>query len=126
VRETNILQLCRIEASNCGALVWRNNTGKAYAIDTVKALIKAAFTLNLQAVKNAINKLRIISFGLCVGSSDLIGMYRGRFLAMEIKIPGERLTVEQQNFIDIINAKGGIAGVVTCPEDVRSLLKTID
>jgi len=102
MKEANILQLCRIEASNCGAIVWRNNQG-AYEKDGYH-----------------------IKYGVCnPGGSDLIGIYQSRFLAMEVKQPGKRPTMEQQQFIDIVNAKGGIAGVVTCPADVRALLGKI-
>ena len=85
-------------ASEMGARVWRNNVGTA---QTDKGFIR---------------------FGLCVGSCDLIGIYKGRFVGLEIKQPGKKPTPEQSNFIDMINRLGGIAGICTCAEDVKKLL----
>lgn len=99
MNESNILQQCRLAASQMGAIVWRNNVGK------------------LQDKQG-----RWVTYGLCVGSSDLIGMYQGRFLAMEVKQPKKHPTPEQKNFIKIVQEAGGIAGVVRCAEDVRLLL----
>lgn len=99
--ETDVLQECRLAASECGAITWRNNTGK------------------LQDAKG-----RWVTFGLCVGSADLIGIYKGRFLALEIKVPGKNPTLEQTNFINAVNKAGGIAGVCRCRQDVIDLLKS--
>lgn len=67
---------------------------------------------------------RWIKYGLCVGSSDLIGIYKGRFLAVEVKVPGKRPTSEQLNFIDVVNKAGGIAAWVTSVEEFRNLFLT--
>lgn len=96
--ESDILRLCLIEASLMGAVVWRNNTGAYKDSD------------------------RYIRYGLCVGSSDIIGIYKGRFLALEVKRKRKKPTTEQINFLDVVKKNGGIAGVVTCPEDVRNFL----
>lgn len=100
MKETDLLQLVRLKASQLGATLWRNNTGK------------------LQD-KNG----RWVTFGLCVGSCDLIGHLRGRFTAIEVKQPGKKPTPEQQAFIDSVNKAGGIAAVVTDPEQLKDLLK---
>lgn len=42
------------------------------------------------------------------GGSDLIGIYRGRFLAVEIKTPVGRQTEEQRTFEALITRLGGI------------------
>lgn len=100
MKETDIQQLCRMEASKHGAVVFRNNTGK------------------LQDKTG-----RWVEFGLCVGSSDLIGWTKdGRFLAIEIKRPGKNPTPPQQNFIDAVRLGGGVAGVARCADDVKLLL----
>ncbi len=64
-----------------------------------------------------------IKFGLCVGSSDLIGILRdGRFLAIECKAEKGRATPEQINFINAINKSGGVAGICRSVDDVKILL----
>lgn len=78
---------------------------------------------------------RHIDFGLCRGSSDLIGWSTreitpdmvGRhvavFTAIEIKTKTGRISDVQQNFIDVVRKAGGIAGVVRSIEDAKELLK---
>lgn len=100
--ETEILQLCRIVASDCGATVWRNNTG---------------------ALKD--HKGRLVHFGLCSGSSDLIGIYKGRFLAIEVKRPGKTPTDAQDHFIEFVNNAGGIAFWVDDPKQIKNKLDSI-
>ena len=45
-----------------------------------------------------------------VGVSDLLGCLNGRFIAVEVKLPGKEktLTVSQKKFLDLINKNGGI------------------
>lgn len=101
MKESDILQMVRLEASKLGAIVWRNNQG---------------------AYKDP--KGYYVRYGVCnPGGSDLIGIFRGKFLAIETKMPGKKPTAEQQLFIDIIKKSGGIAGVVTCIDDLVELLK---
>lgn len=96
--EADIQRACMIEASNCGAIVWRNNTGAYNDGD------------------------RFIRYGLCKGSSDLIGIYEGRFLAIEVKTPKGRATKHQMNFLNAVNAAGGIGFIAKSPEDVKKHL----
>ena len=51
-----------------------------------------------------------VSFGLCVGSSDLIGwdLIGGRFVAIEIKVPGKEPDEAQAAFLEAVNRAGGI------------------
>lgn len=63
-----------------------------------------------------------VRFGLCVGSSDLIGLCRGRFLALEVKTATGRPTPEQLAFIAMVRAQGGIAGVVRSVADALLLV----
>lgn len=63
-------------------------------------------------------------FGLCVGSSDLIGIGPGgRFLALEVKTAHGRVAPDQARFIDLVRACGGIAGICRSVEDARALVQ---
>lgn len=85
--------------SNAGCLIFRNNTG---------------------AVKDGD---RFIRYGLCKGSSDIIGLTpSGQFLAVEVKNRTGKPTKEQLAFIDAINEQGGIAGIARSVEDALLLL----
>lgn len=75
-----------------------------------------------------------VTYGLCVGSSDLIGWRTvevtpdmvGRrlavFVAAEGKATGKRPTKEQRAFLDTVRAAGGRAGVFYSLEDVVRIL----
>ena len=69
---------------------------------------------------------RRISYGLEVGSSDLIGWItiegRAVFLALELKSPTGRPSKEQLNWIEQVKLAGGIAGIVRSPQDVEKLI----
>lgn len=100
LKEANIQRLIMMAVSEAGCLVWRNNVG----------------TLKNQAGIP-------IKFGLCVGSSDLIGVhYSGRFMAIEVKTETGRIRPEQITFIDAVNKRGGIAGVCRSVEDAIKLI----
>jgi hypothetical protein len=109
--EQTIQQQIRIACSTGPVRLWRNNTG----------------TLRDQHG-------RPVTFGLAKGSSDLIG-YRtvtvtpemvgqrvAVFCSIEVKTATGRLRPEQQQWLEVIQAAGGIAGVARSVEDAQSLL----
>ena len=60
------------------------------------------------------------------GGSDLVGLYKGRFVGIEVKAPGayterEHLA-EQSNFIRVIRECGGIAGFANSPEQAEAII----
>lgn len=59
------------------------------------------------------------------GQSDILGCVEGRFVAIEIKMPGKLSTVTelQQAFLDSVLAAGGIAGATTTPEGAVALIE---
>lgn len=100
MKESDIQRLIMLALSEAGCLIWRNNTG---------------------VLKNAAGIP--IKFGLCVGSSDLIGIAPGgRFLAVEIKTPTGKPTPEQTRFLEAVRARGGIAGIARSPAEALALL----
>lgn len=101
-KESNLQKLMMARLSELGATVWRNNTG----------VLK-----NERGVP--------IRFGLCVGSSDIIGIAPdGRFLAVECKNRTGKATPEQERFIRHVLSRGGIAGICRSVEDVEHLLSS--
>jgi len=52
------------------------------------------------------------------GIADILGIYHGRFLAIEVKRPGIKASDNQQAFLDSVNEAGGIGFVAWFPEDV--------
>ena len=99
--EREVLAACMIKLSKLGARVFRNNTG-------------------VLQDKNG----RPVKFGLCVGSADIIGIYKGRFLACECKATGKCVKPDsaQDKFLKMINAQGGIAFECDDPKKIKELL----
>jgi hypothetical protein len=76
---------------------------------------------------------RPVTFGLCKGSADLIGWKRvtitpemvgttvAVFVSIEVKTATGRLRPEQQQWLDAVQAAGGIAGVARSVEDAIRL-----
>lgn len=59
------------------------------------------------------------------GISDIVGIYEGRFLAIEVKSESGRLSSDQKVFLDDVKANGGIAIVARSVDDVERALKAI-
>lgn len=57
------------------------------------------------------------------GISDIIGIWRGRFLAVEVKTREGRLSPEQAEFLECIRRFGGIAIVARSVGDVENNLR---
>ena len=108
--EQQIQQQIRIACGTGDTRLFRNNTG---------------------TLKDANG--RPVQFGLCKGSADLIGwttrtvtqeMVGQRiavFTSIEVKTPTGRLRPEQQQWLDAVQAAGGIAGVARSVEDAQRL-----
>ena len=128
-REYNIQREIMLEASNRGLTLFRNNVGHGVQGSQIVHVDKPSHvTLNPGDawVRNA----RRVRFGLCVGSSDLIGLKKititpdmvGKtlavFTAIEVKTPTGRATKKQKNFIDFVNGAGGISLIARSLEDI--------
>ena len=96
----NQIQKQRLEYLTArGHFVWRNNSG----------VQRASYG----------GKERFVRFGK-VGSADIIGIVKqsGRFLAVEVKRPGGKLTPEQKEFFETVRFNGGLSVVAFSVEDV--------
>ena len=97
--ERNIQALILMSLSEAGCLVWRQDTGAYKAPDG-----------------------RLIRYGLCKGSSDVIGLCPdGRFLAVEVKTATGRVRPEQVAFIDAVRRAGGRAGIARSVQDALDI-----
>ncbi len=61
-----------------------------------------------------------------VGIPDILGCYRGRAVAIEVKTPAGKLSVKQARFLEQWQAAGGHTLVATTVVDVQILIETID
>ena len=109
--------------------LWRNNVGTGWAGQATKVTGG-----NLRAVSQAlrpgdvvIRQGRPLHAGLCVGSSDLIGSRQvngiAQFVALEVKSATGSATKEQVQFLDHIQAAGGLAGIARSVDDAAAILR---
>lgn len=122
MNEADIQREVMMELSRLGAVVWRNNTAIVTGWDTVKTAISLLKRGQISACISFLQSRRPITVGLCKGSSDIIGIYRGLFLAVEVKTPKGRVSADQQIFLDAVNRAGGIAFVARDKKDVKTML----
>ena len=111
--EQTIQQQIRIACSKGVCRLFRNNTG---------------------TLKDANG--RPVQFGLCKGSADLIGWttrtitpemvgtHVAVFTSIEVKTATGSLRPEQQQWLDAVQAAGGIAGVARSVEDALRIMTT--
>lgn len=52
------------------------------------------------------------------GVSDILGIWQGKFLAIEVKTKTGRVSPEQAAYLDTVNAKGGIGLVARSLDEV--------
>ena len=112
--EKDIERSLILHASQCGATIFKNNVGKLRD-----------------------ERGNIVMFGLCKGSSDLIGwtpititpeMVGSKiavFTAIEVKLNKNgkyKATDDQKRFIDAVKRNGGYAGVADCKKDLEDII----
>lgn len=122
--EADIMRRLMKLATNLGSRVFRNNTAQAWVGD-VRRNKDGSIT---------IRNPRPLHAGLCVGSSDLIGftpiivtqdMVGDRlavFTAVEVKTATGRPTAEQRQFLSVVQAAGGYAGIARNDDDLTMIL----
>jgi hypothetical protein len=101
-KEASVLDRIRKVLEKCGVLVWRNHVG-----------------LSRQGSG------RFARSGLAKGASDLVGLVSpsGRFIAIEVKRPrGGRVSEDQERWLALVRACGGVAGVVRSVEEALELV----
>lgn len=61
-----------------------------------------------------------------VGLPDLMGCYKGFFLGLEVKLPGEKPSPRQRAILHRIERAGGVGAVVRSVDDVRRILAKLE
>jgi len=81
-----------------------------------------------KAIRDFLNALGIFHWkvhqglGSEKGAPDIIGIYQGRLLGIEVKVPRGQPSENQKQFIAAINRAGGIAFVARSVDDVIKAL----
>lgn len=121
MKETPLMKKIQLHiGGKFGTKLFRNNVGTAFNGRILK-----------RNGKMVIDDARRITFGLCVGSADLIGWHTriidGKpvavFVAIEVKTKTGKASDEQLNFIQQVIKGGGIAGIARSTEEAERLFE---
>lgn len=126
--ETDLTRKIQVSVTDADTRIFRNNVGTAW---------QGRITHNRDGSITIYNP-RPVHFGLCEGSSDLIGLRSVEvtpamigqrvavFVALEIKTSATaRRTDEQINFVAMVNALGGRAGFASSVDEARNILQRV-
>lgn len=122
--ETTIQRRIQIALSDTTTRLWRNNVGAAWqgkAVEHNRGLV-------------TLYGPRRVEYGLCPGSSDLIGLRSVEitpdmvgqrvaiFCAVEVKTAKGRPTDEQTSFIKTVDFLGGRAGIARSEDEAKIIV----
>lgn len=129
--ETNLVRKIMLKlGTNPNIRIFRNNVGKCW-IGQSKSFTQPQ-TVNVKSGDVLIQNARYFDAGLCVGSSDLIGLQSVKitpemvgteiacFVAIEVKLPSGRVQQNQINFLEMVRKLGG-RGIICRDENNISI-----
>lgn len=104
MKESQLQDAIRLALGNVpGLVLWRNNQGVA----------------EIRGYK--------VRFGVGgPGGADLIGIYRGRFIAVEIKTPTGRQFDEQRTFQQLVEKLGGVYVILRSVDEARAWIASME
>lgn len=123
-----MVKLCTI----AGVRTFRNNVGVAWIGKSKRFTATTKITVGSGDV--LIQNARVFHGGLCVGSSDIIGLRSvtvtpemvgktiAQFMAVEVKTENGRTSKEQKAFIEMVTKFGGVAFVAKTENEAFQLL----
>jgi hypothetical protein len=116
ISEAAVLPKIRLALSRAGAVMFRNNIGLAWYGEKRD-----------QPVKYGLGEGTgdLIGWVTVEVTPDMVGQRLAVFSSIEVKRPiGGRATKEQENFILVVRAAGGYAGVARSPEEAVAIIKS--
>lgn len=122
MKEKDVQQLVKLEASKKGARLWRNNIGATY--DNKGNFIRYGLANESEAQNRIIKASDLIGIKPVVITQDMVGQTIGQFLCREIKhgnwlfnIKDERIRA-QLAWINLIKSLGGDAKFTNGEESI--------
>jgi len=115
--ELDILNAVRLEASEKGARLWRNNVGATYASDG--RFIRYGLANDSEQLNKVLKSSDLIGIQPTLITEKHVGKIIGVFLCREIKhaswkfAPGNKRDAAQLAWINLINRLGGDADFAT-------------
>jgi len=107
--EVDLMRRIQVVLSTVGARTFRNNVGLGWIGDSLR--FTRTGTVRVEAGDVLIKNARPLHAGLIKDSADLIGFSTetGKFISCEVKMPGEKPTPKQYDWLCAVKNAGGIA-----------------
>lgn len=134
MNESSVLKRIMLACSNRFTRLFRNNVGRAWLGKSEQ--FQRATQVMLFPGDVVVRQAQLVTYGLCVGSSDVIGWTQrtitpadvgatwALFTAIEAKAEKGRATDDQKNFIQQVQQAGGLAGIARSDEEALTILST--
>lgn len=116
--EIDLMRRIQFKASDLGHRLWRNNVGTGWVGPQTR--VSTPTMVMMYPGDVLVRKASALHAGLCMGSSDLIGLTnKGQFIAAEIKAPKGRFQKDQPSFLEQVRSMGGLGIVARSEDDLR-------
>lgn len=113
-QETNISKKIQLLLSGKGCRLFRNNTGMFLSLDGKRK----------QQAGLGKDTSDLIGWTPVKITVEMVGKTLAVFTAIEVKTPGKKPRPGQQNYIDVVNESGGLAGFATCEDDAKEIISS--
>lgn len=110
---------CRLQASQAGDILWRNNVGQVDPITyDGKSVIRFGLANDTKAMNKHTKSSDLIGIRRVLITQDMVGTIIGQFLAREVKTPdwsfkGTARENAQLNYLNIVITMGGDGAFTT-------------
>lgn len=128
ISEAEIQQLIQMEGPKWHNILLRNNSGAL--TDQDGRLVRYGLG-NISKKKNdSFKSSDLVGVRSLVITEDMVGMMMAQFAAIEVKREGWKRNLKdkrenaQQNFIDWVRQRGGVAGFASSVEEYKAIMKT--
>lgn len=125
--ETAVQQHIRLDASNMGVDLWRNNSGALP--DETGRMIRYGLANDSSVLNKEIKSSDLIGIKPTLIMPHHVGHILGIFTAVETKRsdwtlkPDDERAAAQQRFIDIVLKNGGLAGFARSVDEFRAIVR---
>jgi hypothetical protein len=114
----------KLLAAQSGVDLWRNNSGGFY--DENGRFVR--YGLGSFTEQQALASSDYIGIRPVLITQEMVGSMLGVFTAVEMKKPNwrpDKRSVHQQNFIDLVNSRGGFAGFAENVEQFKRIIRHV-
>ena len=116
ISESGISSDIRLEASQCGCRLWRNNVGATYT--PTGQFIRFGLANDSAQLNKAIKSADLIGIRPILITQAHVGLLIGQFISREVKHPGWKYTGNEREraqlaWAELINSLGGDACFAT-------------